>query len=215
MYLTRMELDLTSRNTMRMLNSPGIIHGTVERAFPGERKRRLWRIDRLGGKLYLMILSEDKPDLTSASLQYGIPGRDPAWETRNYDQLLNRIREGSVWHFRLVANPTLCSYQRGENGEKKRGKVMAHVSVPYQSEWLIRQAEKYGFKAEKDDFRVVASKWENFEKGGDVRYKVALRGVTYEGLLTVEDAQKFKDMLVSGMGRGKAYGMGLMTIVHS
>lgn len=45
--------------------------------------------------------------------------------------LLEKMSPGSVWHFRLVANPTKsCVSAPG-----KRGKVHAHVSVPHQKEW--------------------------------------------------------------------------------
>lgn len=37
---------------------------------------------------------------------------------------------------------------------------------------------------------------------------------SYKGILKVYDEEKFKELLVAGIGRGKAYGMGLLTIVH-
>ena len=42
-----------------------------------------------------------------------------------------------------------------------------------------------------------------------------LLGVTYEGLLTVTDVQAFREALTNGIGRGKAYGMGLLTVMRS
>ena len=39
MYLTRMELNTKNRDTMHLLSSPEKIHGLVESAFQGERKR--------------------------------------------------------------------------------------------------------------------------------------------------------------------------------
>ena len=44
--------------------------------------------------------------------------------------------------------------------------------------------------------------------------QVKLLGVTYEGLLTVTDAEKFREALTGGIGRGKAYGLGLLTVVR-
>ena len=44
MYLTRMELNTKNRDTMHLLSSPEKIHGLVESAFQGERKRNLWRL---------------------------------------------------------------------------------------------------------------------------------------------------------------------------
>ena len=71
MYLSRAELDATRRNTTIALASPQKFHGAVESAFPGGRRRRLWRLDTLNGKLYLLLLSEDVPDLTGLCAQFG------------------------------------------------------------------------------------------------------------------------------------------------
>lgn len=56
MYLSRAELDPTRRSTMIALTSPQKFHGAVENSFSGERRRRLWRLDSLNGKLYLLLL---------------------------------------------------------------------------------------------------------------------------------------------------------------
>ena len=71
MYLSRVELDLTRRSTMEALAAPQKLHGAVESVFAGERRRRLWRLDRLGERLYLLLLSEDAPDLSGVVEQFG------------------------------------------------------------------------------------------------------------------------------------------------
>lgn len=38
--------------------------------------------------------------------------------------------------------------------------------------------------------------------------------VTYEGILKIVDEEKVRKMLIDGIGREKAYGVGLMTLVH-
>ena len=75
----------------------------MENSFSGERRRRLWRLDSLNGKLYLLLLSEELPDLTGLCAQFGT-GAAP--ETRRYEPLLERVTPGSCWQFRLTANPT-------------------------------------------------------------------------------------------------------------
>ena len=103
MYLSRVELDPTRRSTMAALSAPQKLHGAVESAFAGERRRRLWRLDRLGERLYLLLLSEDAPELSGVVEQFGTGA---AAETRSYDPLLQRVEPGSCWQFRLTANPT-------------------------------------------------------------------------------------------------------------
>ncbi|MFR1323548.1 MAG: type I-E CRISPR-associated protein Cas6/Cse3/CasE [Ezakiella massiliensis] len=40
-----------------------------------------------------------------------------------------------------------------------------------------------------------------------------LVSATYEGILTITDLDKFKNALVSGIGKKKAYGFGFLTII--
>lgn len=209
MYLTRIELDVYRRSTMRALTKPNYLHGAVEAAFPNERERgrRLWRLDTLYGKQYLMLVSEQKPDLQKMQVNYGT---DTPWETREYTPLLNRIQTDGVWRFCLTANPTKSC----KTEQDARGKVHAHISTQYQEQWLMERAEKHGFSVQPDEFEVVSSQWYSFQKG-EKRRRVSLLAVTYEGILRVTDAEAFRKTLTEGIGRGKAYGMGMLTVMRA
>lgn len=209
MYLSRVELDPTRRATMAALAAPQKIHGAVETAFAGERRRRLWRIDNLSGKLWLLILSEDTPELSGIAAQFGVPGA-PKYETKDYTPLLSRAAPGSVWQFRLTANPTK-SCPAGQNAV--RGTVRAHCTVDYQKQWLLERAPKHGFSLDPDAFTVTHTQWYRFYRGGSGK-PVSLLGVTYEGVLQVTDPESFCAALTQGIGRGKAYGMGLLTVMR-
>lgn len=191
MYLSRVELDPTRRSTMAALAAPQKLHGAVESAFTGERRRRLWRLDRLGERLYLLLLSEDVPELSGVVEQVG---SGAAAETRSYDPLLQRVEPGSSWQFRLTANPTKCC--KDPKAPAERGTVAAHCSTKYQKQWLLDRAAKHGFALREEEFTVT------------------LLAVTYEGALQVTDPEQFRVLLCQGMGRGKAYGLGLMTVMR-
>lgn len=208
MYLSRIRLDTKKRDTMLAFSNPQKFHGAVESAFPGERSRNLWRLDELCGETYLLVLSERQPDLSEAAKQFGYSGED--FETRDYDSLLERITAGSRWRFRLTANPTIS---KKKTEDATRGKVMAHITVGHQEEWLADRAEKHGFKLDADEFQVTKSRTYSFRKHGERR--VTLLSVTYDGILTVVDPEKFRESMISGIGRGKAYGNGLLTIVRA
>ena len=205
MYLSRIQLDVSKRATMIALQNPSMFHGAIERSFEPRTGRTLWRIDPLRGQYYLMLLSEEMPKLGSVVDQFGT---SEAPETRSYDSLLERIQEGTNWQFRLCANPTYSSMEPGA-----RGQVRAHKTVQHQCEWLLEQSAKHGFKVETDAFTVVNTHWFSFgKKSGNT---VKLLSVTYEGRLMVTDAQLFRDTLKHGIGRAKAYGMGMMTVVKA
>jgi CRISPR system Cascade subunit CasE len=204
-----MELDTSRRNTMKALVSPNLLHGAIEAAFPGERTRKLWRIDKLRDHCYLLLLSDRKPELRRAAEQFGIANADQLWETKDYGKLLDRIEEDSVWYFRITANPTKCC--KDENGE--RGTVKAHITPFYQKMWLLERGEKCGFHVNEDSFNVIESSWKRFYKGTERKKPVTILAVTYEGILKVTNTEKFQKTLTDGLGRGKAFGMGMLTIV--
>ena len=141
---------------MAMAN-PQRFHGAVEQAFPGERRRRLWRLDPLGGRLYLLILSEDWPALSGIEEQFGCgePG-----ETKDYTPLLERIATGTVWRFRLTANPTVS--RPAGRALSERGRVQAHITPEFQEKWLRERAEDHGFLLK--DMLVTGSRWLRFQK---------------------------------------------------
>jgi len=49
MYLSRVAIDVKRYESMKALYNLEILHGMIESSFEGERKRNLWRVDRMGG----------------------------------------------------------------------------------------------------------------------------------------------------------------------
>ena len=90
--------------------------------FQEKGKRNLWRLEYLGDRLYLLILSPDVPDLSSGVGGYGFPDDESAYQTKDYTPLLERVKSDTWWHFKLVANPTKssCRYAGRERARKKR-----------------------------------------------------------------------------------------------
>lgn len=209
MYLSRVKLDLYKKNTQYALVTPSKLHGAVENCFPKKENRndclrKLWRIDKLYGDIYLLILSSEKPDLNEIVNEFG--NINTGYEIKEYDKLLDRIENDSEWHFRLVANPT-----RSIKKENGRGKIVAHNTPEVQIKWLINQSIKSGFKINENTVGIISSKWLIFKKKDDK--KVRILAVTYEGTLKITDNVLFKNILVNGIGREKAYGMGMLTIM--
>lgn len=210
MYLSRVELNLSSRETMLALDNLNKFHGAVESSFDSNRTHRnLWRIDDLNGKKYVLILSETQPNLENFCKQFGFIGN---CATKDYSILLNRISNGSKWNFRLTANP---SYSKSCGDKTKRGKKLSHVSAEFQKKWLFDRAEKYGFKLEEKEFQSVRNRKYRFYKGEKGKYSVSFTSVTFEGALTVTDEEKFRETLCKGIGREKAYGQGLLTVIRA
>lgn len=208
MYLSRVEIDVFNRSKMRELNHLGAYHNWVENSFPIEkqqqiRTRKLWRIDELSNKKYLLVLSEDKPDLSLLE-SYGVQG---SAKTKNYNIFLNSLKNGERYKFKLTANPTICKAKEGDC----RGEVVACFSQQDQIDYLIKKSIKNGFKLDENDFYISEKTTEILKKKESKPLRFPK--VVYEGVLTIEDLEIFKKALISGIGRKKAFGFGLLTII--
>ena len=151
MYLTRIKLDMTKTNTMKALVCPSRFHGAIESAESDGRTRKLWRIDELGGEKYLLILSEKELDFSNVSDQFG--AEKP--QTKCYDTLLDRVKNGGKWQFRLKANPVI--HKKDTNSH--RGRPVGLIGNKQQEEWLKKQALKNGFSLEDGMWLVTEFKY--------------------------------------------------------
>jgi CRISPR system Cascade subunit CasE len=227
MYLSRVEINPYRRETMRALASPQVLHAVVESSFPSlpdpDGKRNLWRVDKLGNSLYILVQSRIKPDFTHLVEQFGWPASEQTWETKDYDPFLSRLQMSQQWRFRLRANP-VHSIKKEASGPD-RGQVLSHITVDQQKKWLSDRSRQHGFKIEEGiggsdsadaemrqgGFDIVQREMKKFQRGGR---PVTLSMVTFEGVLTVENSEVFVNTLIHGIGRAKAYGCGLLTLAR-
>jgi CRISPR system Cascade subunit CasE len=208
MYLSRVEIDIKNRKKIKNLSHVGAFHNWVENSFPKEikfkqRSRKLWRIDKLNGKEYLLIVSSEKPDIQILE-KYGV--QDSA-ETKYYGDFLGKLKNGQKMKFRVVLNPVISIPQR--NGE--RGIVKPHVTIEYQMKYLLDRSEKNGFIINKEEVNIVERGYVEFKKPKNK--SIRLVKVVYEGILTIKDVDIFRNILINGIGKKKAYGFGMITVI--
>ena len=228
-YFSRMRLNPTRRGTRTLVGSPQAMHAAVLGSHPGSTAtgdaRVLWRLDRhFTHDLELFVVSPSKPDFTGIVEQAGWPTIE-AWDTTEYERFLRRLVTGQRWRFRLTANPVYSATEG--RGASSRGKVVPHVTVAHQGNWLLTNSERWGFEIPD----VSAETAGNLVRGREVaafgrksgvpgtsgsaaprRRRVEITRADYVGVLQVTDAERLRSALVQGMGRAKAYGCGLMTL---
>lgn len=210
MYLSRVEIDTKNRQKTVELNHLGAYHNWVEQMFPNEqqdpeRTRKLWRIDELHHKKYLVILSETAPEKDRLE-RYGVPD---SGETKEYDSFINQLKRDQVVRFRATLNP-IRSISTGKTSGK-RGKVYPHVTIEQKMKYLIDKSSTNGFSLEPDRFTIVESGYKLLirEKAKPIRVSV----VTFEGELIITDPDRFREVLLKGLGKKKAFGCGLITVI--
>lgn len=244
MFLTKFPLNMTRRETRRMLASPYRLHAAIAGSFPtgtssDKTGRLLWRVDRSpDGPANLYVVSPEVPSLVGLDEQIGWPDLDPQWKTRNYDPFLSHIKEGQIYAFRLVANPVVSRCDmRNARGSSKR---IPHLTPLQQAAWLVGRdayetqgveppelfAKDSPSRAERNGFAVVRtgegqglqlvvsdSRKTDFYQG-DKRRKMTLATARYDGVLEVSDSDLLRHALTFGIGHGKGFGCGLLTLAR-
>ena len=205
MYISRVELNIYNRQKIRDLTHLGAYHNWVEQSFreeSGVRRRKLWRLDKINDKKYLLLVSGEKPDLKLLE-KYGVAG---SAVTKDYDTYISKIKTGMKLRFRLVTNPVHAVMEGGKRGSEK-----PHITAEFQKKFFMERTIKNGFEVNEDEVNIVERGFELLRKSGTKPVKVVK--ATFEGVLTVVDEDKFKTVLENGFGKKKAYGFGLMTVI--
>ena len=222
-WFTRMALNPQRRGARKLLANPQAMHAAVMSAFPpgaleqaADQGRPLWRLDSHHPEHTLYVVSPAEPDLQHVVEQAG--WSTASWETTPYTRFLDQLRKGQEWRFRLRANPVKAL----PSGSDRRGKVVPHVTPAQQVRWLESRAPGLGFElvsaSSEEGSEPLTSvtgradrAFNRFSPEGE-RTRVTLRQAQFDGVLTVADAEKLRHAMVHGIGRGKAYGCGLLTL---
>lgn len=199
MYLTKINLDLNKQETAKAFYDRGRFHSLIESGFPGERQHPLWRLEKDGRGCSILLLSRDIPNLVR--LENAV-GKGDA-KTVDYDGYLDFVSENErVLQFRASVNPTVC-----KGGTRIPLNLRRTDQHPYCAEdWLRDRMKNCG--AEVLESEVIDNRTISIKKGKGKIFKV-----TYDGTLRVIDQNRFRGLLENGIGHGKAYGCGLLSVM--
>ncbi len=236
-YLTKMILNPKCPQVRRDLGNPQELHRTVSKGFPeSENQEHLPKhlretprnkfnvlhrleVDKHRGKAVLFVQSTVNSDWRF------LPDDYAEIEQRSVHKQYSAIENGMTLVFRLQANPTKrignsdqIAHERFK--EKKNRRRVELRTDEERIDWLKRKGDEAGFQL--TNIKVapipnVASVEEGKLKGWrkDSDKPMTFNSVVFEGVLLVTDAAKFKESIVSGIGTGKAYGFGLLSIAKA
>jgi CRISPR system Cascade subunit CasE len=222
MHLSRIHLNPRCKEARRDLADPYQLHSTLCRAFsPPDKKcptnEFLWRLEPetdQRGYPRILVQSRSIPDWGSINVEGWLASADPVIDLQERLKL-HSVEPGHRYRFRLRANPSVC----------RAGKRFGLRRREEQDNWIQRQAESHGFSL--PQLRSVDPQ-EDSRSQPDVRIsqEQMLRGnqhtgngiqifcVLYEGILAVTHPDKFGKALQTGIGHGKAMGLGLLSVAR-
>jgi CRISPR system Cascade subunit CasE len=213
MYLSRLLLNPRNRRVQKEIADRYQLHRSVMRAFPADldpdEERVLFRLEenRRGNELTLLVQSWTLPDWTwlaeSEARGYLLPVNEPNPAVKAFDL---DLRAGQNLAFRLRANPT--ARRRLPDGSKKRIGLQREEE---QIEWIERKAARNGFS-------ILSVRTSDQKKVGgqlyrqDTKQRLTLFSVQFDGLLQVKDPDGVREAVRTGIGSGKAFGFGLLSL---
>ncbi|MEX2985735.1 type I-E CRISPR-associated protein Cas6/Cse3/CasE [Streptomyces sp. C36] len=212
LWLTRIQPDLRHRDARRDLASAVGMHHRLMMLFPdgaGDRARErmgvLYRIeDAPGGAQgtsHILVQSHVAPALDRLPSGYGTAA------AKDITQLLHVLTNGLEVRYRITASAVRKS---GPTTRAAGAQAIVPLNGHAAEQWWQRQAEeKAGLK-----LTSVHTTPLDAARGERSQDKQRIRHVRtcFEGTAYITDAEALKQTLLTGIGRGKAYGCGLLSL---
>lgn len=185
--LTRVTIDPYNPRIQRMQRNIETLHAIIAAATEGS-KRPLWRMD--GDRIYIVADQVDE-DRLSARLA------GAAVRSLDYERFLSKLDNGMTIRFHWAGNTATGI------GRKPIHDPTARIS------WATGKLGNAGLD--------VASCVEQGNRTLDFRkapktQRVRLQRTDFAGTATVADIQTLREAMTGGIGRGRAYGLGLLLI---
>jgi|UniRef100_A6W167 CRISPR system Cascade subunit CasE len=221
MYLSKVSFQASQQARQLLLGFGGkgvySTHQMLWQLFTEEDERSfLFREEQSAdGSKAFFVLSSVKPESDESTFNV---------KTKTF---MPKLQSGQRLGFTLRANPTVCTTD--EKGKSKRHDVMMHAKKAAKEsgvsdseeirlimeqaaqEWIAnpKRLENWGFTL---DFLPEVQTYMQHRSDKNREDKIRFSSVDYQGVLTVQDPEKFLEQLEKGFGRAKSLGCGLMLI---
>jgi CRISPR system Cascade subunit CasE len=222
-HLSVLDLNIRHAGVRRDLADCQDLHKTLMKALgqvEGEAARRhfglLYRVDQTPRGARVAVQSASEPDwdqLPTGYLQRA--------QSKAIDGMLHSLETGQRLRFRLLANPTrrATGFRVGAEGRPEtefKGKRVPLKGDDELRQWIARQGARCGFEippvagaAVVPDVS-ISNTGISFGRKGNARITVA--SALFDGHLRITDRGSFLEAVRVGVGPGKAYGHGLLSL---
>lgn len=226
MFLSKLILNLRSRQARHDLARPYEMHRTLMNAYPharvNDRCDLLFRVESSrSGPPVVLVQTRERPDWSGLSAGYLLAPDE--WKALDLP-----VAAGQRLRFRLRANPTKRVAAKNETlGAVMAGRRVGLATESEQLRWLLRKGEAGGFRVPGEwvdakhpetgapvqlpNFRVDVVP-EGRDRNGKPDHGGEFLAVRFDGILIVTNAAAFAATVASGLGSGKAFGFGLLSV---
>ncbi len=224
MYLSKLTLNPRSAQVRAELARPYEMHRTLMNAFPqGKVKVErdddnaagvLFRVDRAASprdnRITVLVQSQTAPDWTDLNDKRDARGHAYLLQPPESKSFELKLAAGQTLAFRLRANPTKRLGKGAGDDHHKRVGIYAEDE---QLKWLQRKADAGGFRI----VRAMVSREDRIENAeairrGEQTHDLKMLSVQFDGVLQVVNAEQLRETIARGIGSGKGFGFGLLSL---
>jgi CRISPR system Cascade subunit CasE len=202
-WLTQISPDFRNPAPHRDLRDAVRMHQRVMSLVPdglGDQPRRqagvLYRIEQAPGGTRVLVQTGLRPDLARLPADYGNA------QVRDLSPLFRWLREGATIRYRLAANTCL---------RRSHSKTVIPLRGTDAEEWWIRRAPDCGLELDSLISQAPGDVVGSGKQNNPVRYALT----QFDGVAVITSADALASAIISGIGRGKSYGCGLLSIAPS
>ena len=206
LWLTRLILNTRHQAVRADLRDAVNLHKRVMTLVPdglGDQARAqtgvLFRLEENHSGISVLIQSRVRPNLDRLPAGYGTAA------VKDIDPLLTRLRPGLPVHYRIAANP---SKRLAKADDHHKAKQVIALSGTAADQWWSRKAAEHGLALSSLLASPMPSAHGKTNQGRQVRHAVT----RFDGLAVITDAERLRAAIAEGIGRGKSYGCGLLSL---
>jgi CRISPR system Cascade subunit CasE len=212
-WLARLALDTSRTDVREELRNAVAMHRRVMSLFPDlpeldEARRHfgvLHRVERAEQQAVLMVQSNREATPERLPNGYAVNSA-----SRTIDPLLNALAHGRRLHYRCDANPIRRPGRITRELYKNLPPVVA-LHGRHADDWWHRRAGLAGLKIHTHLSHPLDAAVGRRGKGSGA-LKVRHHRVRFEGTAEIVDPDALRAAMTGGIGKGRAYGCGLLTI---
>lgn len=203
MYLAKLILDPHQPQARRDLADAYEMHRTLCRAFALTESevpaRFLWRLDAETTATSMSNATVLVQSVLPGNWQAVTDSHGYRLEGSKAVELSALLQSGRRYRFRLKANPTVT----------RAGKRYALFGEAALQGWLARQGERCGFGVLEAETGGLAHQTMRQGRRGN---RISIGAARFDGLLEVTDMAALRVALLAGIGHGKAFGLGMLSL---
>ncbi|WP_433463999.1 type I-E CRISPR-associated protein Cas6/Cse3/CasE [Spirillospora sp. CA-128828] len=206
LWITQIVPNTRDRTVLSDLRDATRLHRRVMSLFPDglgpsarQQAAALFRLEEQPTGFAVLVQSTLKPALDNLPTSYG------AARTKSLAPLLAGLAEGANIHYRIIANATS---KLGKNTTAGRPKQVVPLYGADADQWWQRQADSAGLLLRS----LYSSQLTTLTGQRPGNGRVTHARTRFDGTATVTDPTALTERIHTGIGRGKSFGCGLLTI---